>query len=614
MKKPHFERISLGLAILAVLIAQPTLVSCRKEAPPAAPSGGETGVSNTAVPALDSTALATAVSDTLLYLSCLEKLGFAGAVLVAKGKAPLLANGFGLADRESGFPWTPATVSTIGSITKQFTGAGILKLQEDGRLNVSDPIGRYFENVPSDKATISLHHLLTHSSGLSDPEDIGDFDAVSLDEYLRHVLALPLLFTPGTGYEYANANFSLLGAIIEKLSGKSYEAFLRERLFLPAGMYETGYILPAWGEDRLARGYRNGRLWGTVLGRPMAIDGPFWALRANGGIHSTLYDMFRWTRALLEGHVLNPASMKAYWTPHVREGGDTFYGYGWSIDKAPGDLKIVTHNGGNGIFFADIAIVPDSDLVIFLMSNVFAESRASYNLLRQIGMRFLGSERYPAIPEVVDVDPAVLKSLAGTYALPGEAGAFLVTLDGDKLYIEAEGREAFSLLNSVRDTEPGRLRTLDRFMDEIIVANQKGDFGPLNTAYGGRIPMDQLEARWAEITKMTEGMHGPIRRIEVLGSATTQNRDETVVRFQCEQGPADLTYIWDLKEEGRLLGTSVRGLTVKLRLQPSGEGEFFTWDDGIRPAKIVRFERGADGWLLLKFNGPRTISAMRAGR
>src|SRR5512137_1359446 len=201
-----------------------------------------------AVPAADDLA---AVAETRTYLARLEKLGFAGVVLVAKGDAPLFAEGFGLADREHGMRWTPGTVSDIGSITKQFTAAAILKFEEDGKLGVDDPISRYFSGVPADKAGITLHQLLTHSSGLTDP-DIGDFDPVPLDEYVKMTFARPLLFAPGKGYRYSNANYSLLGAILEKLAGQSYETVLRERLFLPNGMYETGYTQPLWGVSRFA--------------------------------------------------------------------------------------------------------------------------------------------------------------------------------------------------------------------------------------------------------------------------------------------------------------------------------------------------------------------------
>ena len=524
---------------------------------------GPSSMQNTALAAVstkDLDADAAAVADTRTYLRRLEKLGFAGVVLVAKGDEPLFAEGFGLADREHGVRWTPGTISDIGSITKQFTGAAILKLEEDGKLSVSDPITRYFHGVPADKAGITLHQLLTHSSGLSDP-DIGDFDPVPLGEYLKQVFAQPLLFAPGKGYTYSNANFSLLGAILEKLSGKTYETVLRERLFLPNGMYETGYTLPAWGESRFAQGYEaDGGRWGTFLERPTAADGPHWALRANGGIHTTVYDMLRWARALLTGRVLTPASMKKLWAPHVSEGGDTFYGYGWSIAKAPDGTKIVTHNGGNGIYFADLAIVPDTGLVVFLMTNVIAENRSANSLLEQLGMRFLAGRPYPNIPEVVDMSEAALAAFAGTYSLPAAAGAYRVSSDGQALFIEAEGRKAFALLNSVREAEPGRLDKLSKIMEGIVAANMKGDFIPLSKAYGGEVAPERLKARWADLMAESEKVRGRFQRFEVLGTARTEDRDETVIRFYCEKGTVDLTYVWDLKEEGRLRGRSAARL------------------------------------------------------
>jgi CubicO group peptidase (beta-lactamase class C family) len=553
-----------------------------------------------------------AVTDTRTYLRRLEKLGFAGVVLVAKDGAPVFAEGFGPADRERGLRWTPATVSDIGSITKQFTGAAILKLEEDGRLKVTDPISAYFQDVPADKASITLHQLLTHSSGLTDPEEAGDFDPIPLPEYLRKVFARPLLFAPGKGYEYTNANFSLLGAIIEKLSGRSYEAFVRERLFLPAGMYETGYLLPRWGDGRMAQGYRDGTLWGTVLGRPMAVDGPHWALRANGGIHSTVYDMLRWAQALLDVHILTAESMKKYWAPHVSEGGDTFYGYGWSIATGPGGVKIVTHNGGNGIFFADLAIVPDARMVVFLMTNVIAETRVANSLLGQVGRRFLAGEPYPEIPEIVDIDPASLTALAGTYRWPGDPSeGYQLTLDGQVLTIEALGRKAFAVLNSVRDAEPGRLDKLSNLTDEMVSGARRGDFAGLFKAYGGRIPLERLKARWAEAMAEIEESSGRVLRHEVLGTARTEERDESVVRLYGDKGTADFTYVWDLKEEGRLLGRSVRGLKVRLRLYPSGERDFFTWDGGVRPPKKIHIEDAEGGKLGLTIVGTKAPTAAK---
>ena len=584
-----------GSHLISLALAACLGIACAANSQ-AAPQGSPAPVAPAVAPDADT----AAVADTRTYLRRLERLGFAGVVLVARGEVPLFAEGFGLADREHGVRWTPGTISDIGSITKQFTGAAILKLEEAGKLDVGDPITRYFQGVPPDKAGITLHQLLTHSSGLSDP-DIDDFDPVPLAEYVKQTFARPLLFAPGKGYSYSNANFSLLGAILEKLSGETYETFLREQLFLPNGMYETGYTLPAWGESRFAPGYEaGGKRWGTFLERPTAADGPHWALRANGGIHTTVYDMLRWARALLTGRVLTPESMKKLWSPWVSEGGGTFYGYGWSIAKAPDGTKIVTHNGGNGIYFADLAIVPDRGLVAFVMTNVIAENRSANSLLEQLGMRFLAGRAYPSIPEIVDLPVGALKAFAGTYRLPGGRGAYRVALDGQTVFIEAEGQTAFALLNSVREAEPGRLDRLSKLMEGIVAANLKGDFVPLSRAYGGKVAPERLRTNWAELMAESEKVRGRVQRFEVLGTARTEDRDETVVRFHCEKGSVDLTYVWDLREDGRLLGRSARGLTVRMRLYPSGERDFFTWDGGIRPPQMAHFEAGADGGTSLR--------------
>jgi CubicO group peptidase (beta-lactamase class C family) len=164
-------------------------------------------------------------AETRAHFARLEKLGFAGVVLVARGREPFLAEGFGLADRERGIRWSPATVSTVGSITKQFTAAAVLLLVEDGRLSLDDALPKHFDDVPADKRGITIHHLLTHSSGITDLPGVGDWDPIGREDFARRALGAPLAFGPGQGYEHSNAGYSLLGAVIEKLSGLPYERF-----------------------------------------------------------------------------------------------------------------------------------------------------------------------------------------------------------------------------------------------------------------------------------------------------------------------------------------------------------------------------------------------------
>jgi len=326
---------------------------------------------------LASLVLAAAVTAAPANSGLAEKLDrwlvaadFRGSVLVAKDGAVILRKGYGLADRENGVPYDADTVFSIGSITKQFTAAAILKLEMQGKLHVEDSIGKYLPAVPEDKRAITLHQLLTHTAGL-ESDFAGDYEAVSRDEYVKRILASKLRSKPGEVHYYANSGYSLLGAIVEIVSGTPYEKYLRENLFLPAGMKDTGYKLPTWPQAKLAVGYKDGKRWGRITDKPWAADGPYWALRANGGIHSTLDDMLRWHVALNGDAILSAAEKTKMFRAQVSEGmgSDGFYGYGWSIGQSAWGSRLIEHNGGNGVFYADFLRYVDDNIAVILSTN-----------------------------------------------------------------------------------------------------------------------------------------------------------------------------------------------------------------------------------------------------
>jgi len=522
------------------------------------------------------------IASTRDYLAKLEKLGFSGVVLVADRDSVLMSEGYGLADREARTAWSPRTVTTIGSITKQFTAAAILKLEEAGKLRVEDPLGAHLEGVPGDKAGITLHHLLTHSSGIADASGKGDFDPVSREDIVRLTMEAPLNSPPGERYEYSNAGYSLLGVVIEKLTGKSYETYVREVLFEPAGMMETGYILPAWDRSRWAKGYQDGALWGSVLEKPFAADGPYWVLRANGGIHSTAEDMLRWARALLEGRILSAASLEKLWSPFVDEGGgESHYGYGWSIQQIPLSGKVVTHNGGNGIFFADFAILPSSGTVIFLATNVVSTFPPANNLLQELGFHVLGGQPYPDAPDVVDVDPASLRALAGTYLWEG-LGGLAVSVDEGALVIAPATPEAFSRLYSVAGADLAVAVERDRIIAGVLEGFMKGDHRPAFEAYEGRVPMDDLTARSEARRRQEEAEFGPLTGYDVLGTAILEDGASTLVRMRYGK-PQYRQYLW--QKDATLQGFRPMGNPPRILFHPVGEGRFEAW--GGRPPVVA---------------------------
>jgi CubicO group peptidase (beta-lactamase class C family) len=300
----------------------------------------------------------------------MEQEGFSGTCLVATGGEVVLAQGYGWANREEKIPTTVDTVFDIGSITKQFTGAAVLKLAEQGKLSVSDPLSKYIDGIPEEKQNITLHHLLTHSANLRDSVG-GDYMPITEAETVEKAFRFPNRYDPGTLYRYSNVGYTLLGMVIEKVTGASYEAYLRETFFDPLEMDDTGYVLPEWKPDQLAHGYYPNNDWGTPRDQAWDEDGPYWNLRANGGILSNVWDMYRWHVALENESALSEDSLEKLFHPHIPEGRNakTYYGYGWSIQTTKRDTTLVAHNGGNGIFFADFWRYIEEDSVIIIMTN-----------------------------------------------------------------------------------------------------------------------------------------------------------------------------------------------------------------------------------------------------
>ncbi|MBK8465373.1 MAG: beta-lactamase family protein [Chloracidobacterium sp.] len=301
----------------------------------------------------------------------LTQKGFSGVLFVAEDGQIVVEKGYGLANRENKTPYTAETVFTVGSITKQFTGAAILKLEMQGKLRASDKITKYFKDVPLDKADITLHQLLTHSAGFVHAVG-GDYEKLTRDEVIKKALASKLQYVPGAKHDYSNVDYSLLGAIIEIITKGSYERFLRDNLFKPAGMTKTGYVMPKWKRDRLAVGYQqDGNRWGTPLDHLWDKDGPYWNLRANGGILSTVGDLYKWHLALEGEKILSKEAKEKYFAPHIAEQPEavSFYGYGWVNEKTPRGTTLIWHDGGNGFFYADFRRYIEEKVVYIVATN-----------------------------------------------------------------------------------------------------------------------------------------------------------------------------------------------------------------------------------------------------
>lgn len=305
------------------------------------------------------------------YLTAQEKLGLHGTALVAKGNLVFLHKGYGFANRQKQRRNTTETIFDIGSITKQFTAAAIMKLESQGKLSTEDRLSTYFANVPPDKSAITLHHLLTHTSGFDDAYG-RDTEIAPRDDTVRLILSKPLLSTPGTKYRYSNPGYSLLAAIVEVRSGQPWERYLAETFFKPAGMTKTGYRLPVWNLADMSHNYNKDVDNGAPYERSWGPEGPYWHLFGNGGILMTTGDMFRWVKALEGDRALPAALKKKMWTPYVRTPSESeeHYGYGWRIRKTDRGKTVVSHDGGSSFgVSAALHLFVDDDVVVILFSN-----------------------------------------------------------------------------------------------------------------------------------------------------------------------------------------------------------------------------------------------------
>jgi CubicO group peptidase (beta-lactamase class C family) len=475
----------------------------------------------------------------------LEAYGFSGSLLVASHGRVLLDMGYGMADRERGIPYTADTLFDVASISKQFTAAAVLKLEMEGKLKVEDPLAKFLPGVPADKAAITLHQLLTHTSGLKDtfgPE----YEPIGRDEFVRRALASQLLLSPGKRYRYSNAGYGLLAAVVEQVSGTPLGTFMREKLFLPAGMHHTGYRLPAWERVVIAHGYGPQGDWGTPHDHPWAADGPYWNLRGNGGVLSTTGDLYRWHLALAGDTILSVAERTKAITPYISEGraAHSRYGYGWSISASPSGSRLVSHIGGNGIFEADVRRYLDDAAVIVVSSNRADFSALAISPHVQARLFHLPD---PQPPRLAPLDPQGAARCAGEYGLP-DGGRLQVMAREGRLLVSPQGASGFAVLAGAMSAE-ARDHAADHAaqVQAALAALQRGEAGPFATLVG----LEPEEARHLLPDQLPalERTLGAWSGSEILGEALLGGHVYTYALLRFAHGARYAEFLWEATVE-----------------------------------------------------------------
>jgi len=304
------------------------------------------------------------------YLSAGSENGFSGAILVIKNGKIIINKGYGFANKKTQALNSSNTIFDIGSNTKQFTSTAILRLVELERLKLTDSLYHFFEGLPTDKQNITIHQLLSHTSGFK--ESIGkDFDRITTKQFFDELFASELISRPGERYSYSNIGYSILGRIIELVSGQTYEEFLRVHLFNPAGMKQTGYLLPKWNKQELSNSHNRGILESeSSITKYKKAGSVTWHLKANGGINSTQNDMLLWYKALKTNKIISNDSFQILTTPYaIYPSGKTSYAYGWTVRNLENNIKRLAHNGSNGAYAHSLIWFPKEDVFISYATN-----------------------------------------------------------------------------------------------------------------------------------------------------------------------------------------------------------------------------------------------------
>lgn len=272
---------------------------------------------------------------------------------------------YGYVDLENRVKTHRDSVFEIGSISKQFTSAAVLLLAEDGKLKLEDTVGQHLPQLPAQWKGLTIRQILSHTAGLKDTVTGIDDPKFKRGDYYKNPGNFPLDFEPGTSWSYSNLGFEIAADIVESISGKRIDEFLRDRIWKPLGMTQTRFTDPKVVVKRRAKGYT-----ATEKGYENAVPiGPL-AAHGAGAIISTISDMAKWDNALFDGRVLKPASIKEYWGRTIlKDGADTEYGLGWFLDEDRG-RNIVEHGGNTFGFSAGNYTVPQLKRGYIVLTNL----------------------------------------------------------------------------------------------------------------------------------------------------------------------------------------------------------------------------------------------------
>jgi len=511
--------------------------------------------------------MATAIDMSLQRASM---FGFSGAVLLSYKGEIILRKGYGFADRVQEIPITSDTAFAVASITKTFTAAAVLKLEQLGKLKTGDLINLYITEVPADKRAITIHHLLTHTSGI--PDQYAASMLTDRDQAIRKILETKLVSIPGEKFNYSNDGYNLLAAIVEIVSGMRFQDFVRQKLLIPAGMTSTGF----WGEtnflpeNRVAHNYNVE----TDNGAPQFIQAS-WADRGSSDLITTVEDLYRWHLAFSQSKILPSKIVEKAYSRLAKRDTDWYYGYGWHHIITPRGTRDIYHGGGDyprGVT-AEFHRYIDEDIVTIAISNSMLDDAGLISIVRDpVRAVLFGGDCSTSPPAAaIAFDPSIYK---GTYQI-SPADRILITFERKQLVARAEGQKAVGMLIGYKPELNAELEKLNQRVSVSLENASKGRFSP-----------ELSQEQWKEFLNR----HVAFERFEILGTApiTPQELSTTYARLHFAKGSEVYRWVWRKGEFTQILsGTSYPAVASLVPLQP---GKFIAYQLLMKTMTRLEFE------------------------
>jgi D-alanyl-D-alanine carboxypeptidase len=398
-----------------------------------------------------------------------------GAVIVVKDRKVIFRKAYGMASLELGVRMEPDFVFSVGSLTKQFTAVAAMRLVEQGRLSLTDYVGKYFPDFPGSKQ-VQIRHLLAHTSGIRDYIPLKDFHSrmredLSNDDVLEIVKKEPLEFPPGEKFSYSNSNYALVGTIIEKVTGQRYEQFLRESVLIPLGLDHTQIINNTKVIPRSVNGYEF--LDGEIRKAGMMS---YSYLHAAGGMCTNIDDLAKWNNALFGGQIISRASLAECLTPQKLNSGESSgMGMGWFVDTLYG-RRYVYHGGGIYGFVNHTLFLPEDNLYVAVLRNFINRSTDTRRITEEIAGIVLGES---APPETVSLSAEQLIRYVGVYRFDDGSVRRVMVIDGHLYYGSDEKRKVEIFPESLaKFHQPGgRVQIVFQFDDKGEVVSMDATAG-----------------------------------------------------------------------------------------------------------------------------------------